>query len=87
MVVLKFGGHHSLEMKAIGGVLNLENHNNNILFTSEGNLRGGSGPIMITPTRWCGMSAPWSYKFRIVFITFHRTSFAGTLWAREKPWV
>ena len=43
------------------------------LFTSEGNLRGGlgSGPIMITPTRWCGngmsahLATPRSHKFRI----------------------
>ena len=43
------------------------------LFTSEGSLQGGlgSGPIMITPTRWCGngmsahLATPWSHKFRI----------------------
>ena len=30
------------------------------LFTLEGNLRGGlgSGPFMITPTRWCGNRCP-----------------------------
>ena len=43
----------------------MENNNNKIilgrnLFTSEGNLRGGlgSGPFMITPTRWCGNGCP-----------------------------